>query len=128
MEQFNFLWLRYIFTSAAFTMFVAITFPFFDGLLGFFGGFAFAPTTYFLIPRELGRLPKHQTLDLSNNFTGEIPSSLANLKSLQYLGHVNWYFTVFLARNITVTNYLNRLVFEPSVGRLFLGIIRLPII
>ncbi|KAG9152325.1 hypothetical protein Leryth_021265 [Lithospermum erythrorhizon] len=29
------------------TMFVAITFPFFGGLLGFFGGFAFAPTTYF---------------------------------------------------------------------------------
>lgn len=32
----------------AFTMFVAICFPFFGGLLGFFGGFAFAPTTYFL--------------------------------------------------------------------------------
>ncbi|XP_042521121.1 lysine histidine transporter 2-like [Macadamia integrifolia] len=32
----------------AFTMFVAITFPFFGGLLGFFGGFAFAPTTYYL--------------------------------------------------------------------------------
>ncbi|XP_039159106.1 lysine histidine transporter 1 isoform X2 [Eucalyptus grandis] len=32
----------------AFTMFVAITFPFFSGLLSFFGGFAFAPTTYFL--------------------------------------------------------------------------------
>ncbi|KAL6551428.1 Lysine histidine transporter 1 [Orobanche gracilis] len=32
----------------AFTMFLGITFPFFGGLLGFFGGFAFAPTTYFL--------------------------------------------------------------------------------
>lgn len=32
----------------AFTIFVAMTFPFFGGLLGFFGGFAFAPTTYFL--------------------------------------------------------------------------------
>ncbi|KAF5479769.1 hypothetical protein F2P56_000561 [Juglans regia] len=32
----------------ALTMFIGITFPFFDGLLGFFGGFAFAPTTYFL--------------------------------------------------------------------------------
>ncbi|KAL6572690.1 hypothetical protein OROMI_013648 [Orobanche minor] len=32
----------------AFTMFVAITFPFFGGLVGFFGGFALAPTTYFL--------------------------------------------------------------------------------
>jgi amino acid permease len=32
----------------AFTMFIAMTFPFFGALLGFFGGFAFAPTTYFL--------------------------------------------------------------------------------
>lgn len=32
----------------AFTMFIAICFPFFGGLLSFFGGFAFAPTTYFL--------------------------------------------------------------------------------
>ncbi|RWR72072.1 lysine histidine transporter 1-like protein [Cinnamomum micranthum f. kanehirae] len=32
----------------AFTMVIAVTFPFFGGLLGFFGGFAFAPTTYFL--------------------------------------------------------------------------------
>ncbi|XP_060189867.1 lysine histidine transporter 1-like [Lycium barbarum] len=32
----------------AFTMFVGITFPFFNELLGFFGGFAFAPTTYYL--------------------------------------------------------------------------------
>ncbi|KAJ3678134.1 hypothetical protein LUZ60_001937 [Juncus effusus] len=32
----------------AFTMFIGMTFPFFSGLLGFFGGFAFAPTTYFL--------------------------------------------------------------------------------
>ncbi|GMY13130.1 lysine histidine transporter 1 [Fagus crenata] len=31
-----------------FTMFIGITFPFFGGLLGFFGGFAFAPTTYIL--------------------------------------------------------------------------------
>uniref|UniRef100_J3M562 Amino acid transporter transmembrane domain-containing protein n=1 Tax=Oryza brachyantha TaxID=4533 RepID=J3M562_ORYBR len=30
------------------TMVVAMTFPFFDGLLGFFGGFGFAPTTYFI--------------------------------------------------------------------------------
>ncbi|KAI3871592.1 hypothetical protein MKX03_005775 [Papaver bracteatum] len=32
----------------AFTMFVAICFPFFGGLLGFFGGLAFAPATYFV--------------------------------------------------------------------------------
>ncbi|XP_031092543.1 lysine histidine transporter 1-like [Ipomoea triloba] len=30
------------------TCFLGCTFPFFGGLLGFFGGFAFAPTTYFL--------------------------------------------------------------------------------
>lgn len=29
-------------------MFLGVTFPFFGGLLGFFGGFAFAPTTYFV--------------------------------------------------------------------------------
>ncbi|KAI4365974.1 hypothetical protein MLD38_021906 [Melastoma candidum] len=30
------------------TMFLAMSFPFFGGLLSFFGGFAFAPTTYFI--------------------------------------------------------------------------------
>ena len=33
---------------AGFTMFIAMTFPFFSALLGFFGGFAFSPTTYFV--------------------------------------------------------------------------------
>jgi hypothetical protein len=33
---------------AAVTIFVGVTFPFFGALLGFFGGFAFAPTTYFV--------------------------------------------------------------------------------
>ncbi|XP_022775632.1 lysine histidine transporter-like 2 isoform X2 [Durio zibethinus] len=32
----------------AFTMLVGICFPFFGGLLSFFGGFAFAPTSYYL--------------------------------------------------------------------------------
>ncbi|XP_060192946.1 lysine histidine transporter 1-like [Lycium barbarum] len=32
----------------ALTMFIGMAVPFFGGLLGFFGGFAFAPTTYFL--------------------------------------------------------------------------------
>nr|CAB3459768.1 unnamed protein product [Digitaria exilis] len=43
-------WLRLVSRSAyvAATMFVGLTFPFFDGLLGFFGGFGFAPTTYFI--------------------------------------------------------------------------------
>ncbi|CAA2980314.1 lysine histidine transporter-like 6 [Olea europaea subsp. europaea] len=32
----------------AFTLFIGVTFPFFGDLLGFFGGFGFAPTSYFL--------------------------------------------------------------------------------
>jgi len=35
-------------TYVALTCFVGISFPFFGSLLGFFGGFAFSPTTYFL--------------------------------------------------------------------------------
>ncbi|XP_059283228.1 lysine histidine transporter 2-like [Lycium ferocissimum] len=35
-------------TYVALTMFLGMTFPFFHGLLSFFGGFAFAPITYFL--------------------------------------------------------------------------------
>ena len=34
--------------TAAFTLFIAVTFPFFGDLLGFFGGFAFTPTSYFV--------------------------------------------------------------------------------
>ncbi|KAI9156692.1 hypothetical protein LWI28_010710 [Acer negundo] len=42
--------LRLVARSAyvAFTLFVGVTFPFFGDLLGFFGGFGFAPTSYFL--------------------------------------------------------------------------------
>lgn len=40
--------INYLSLVAAFTMFLGITFPFFGGLLSFFGGFAFAPTTYFV--------------------------------------------------------------------------------
>ncbi|CAI9096268.1 OLC1v1032367C1 [Oldenlandia corymbosa var. corymbosa] len=43
-------WLRLIVRSAyvAFTLFVGVSLPFFGDLLGFFGGFGFAPTSYFL--------------------------------------------------------------------------------
>ncbi|CAN1195553.1 Lysine histidine transporter 1 [Linum perenne] len=37
-------------TYIALTMFVGMSFPFFGSLLSFFGGFAFAPTTYFQLP------------------------------------------------------------------------------
>lgn len=36
----------YLFT--ALTLFIGVTFPFFGDLLGFFGGFGFAPTAYFV--------------------------------------------------------------------------------
>ncbi|KOM35668.1 hypothetical protein LR48_Vigan02g181800 [Vigna angularis] len=41
--------LRLVSRSAyvAFTLFIGVTFPFFGDLLGFFGGFGFAPTSYF---------------------------------------------------------------------------------
>jgi hypothetical protein len=50
-------WLRFVSRSAyvAATMFIGLTFPFFDGLLGFFGGFGFAPTTYFVRLRSIDR-------------------------------------------------------------------------
>ncbi|KAK7343900.1 hypothetical protein VNO77_13006 [Canavalia gladiata] len=42
--------LRLVARSAyvAFTLFIGVTFPFFGDLLGFFGGFGFAPAAYFL--------------------------------------------------------------------------------
>ncbi|KAF2311184.1 hypothetical protein GH714_019939 [Hevea brasiliensis] len=42
--------LRLVTRSAyvVFTLFIGVTFPFFGDLLGFFGGFGFAPTSYFL--------------------------------------------------------------------------------
>ncbi|CAN6353289.1 unnamed protein product [Urochloa humidicola] len=51
------------------TMFVGMTFPFFDGLLGFFGGFGFAPTTYYIpcIIWLMLRKPKKYGLSWSIN-------------------------------------------------------------
>ena len=40
--------LYFLVLCTAFTCFVAVSIPFFGALLGFFGGFAFAPTTYFV--------------------------------------------------------------------------------
>ncbi|GMI88943.1 hypothetical protein HRI_002563600 [Hibiscus trionum] len=37
------------------------------------------------ISSEIRKLPKLHTLDLSNNFSGQIPSTLSNLETLQYL-------------------------------------------
>jgi hypothetical protein len=45
------LWVLNLFfdlVASGLTMLVGICIPFFNGLLSFFGGFAFAPTTYFV--------------------------------------------------------------------------------
>lgn len=47
-------------------MFIAIMIPFFDGLLAFFGGFTFAPTTYFVSVHIL------IIKSLSNSFADEV--------------------------------------------------------
>ena len=39
---------NYFENFAAITLFIGVTFPFFGDLLGFFGGFGFAPTSYFV--------------------------------------------------------------------------------
>ncbi|XP_027334195.1 lysine histidine transporter 2 [Abrus precatorius] len=49
----------------ALTMFIAICIPFFGSLLGFLGGFAFAPTTYFLPCVMWLRLKKPKRFGLS---------------------------------------------------------------
>ena len=48
---------------AAFTLFIGVTFPFFGDLLGFFGGFGFAPTSYF-VSSDLNFLFAYQKLHL----------------------------------------------------------------
>lgn len=40
--------LLYIYIYIAMTLFVGMTIPFFGGLMGFFGGFALAPTSYYV--------------------------------------------------------------------------------
>ncbi|KAL2533312.1 Lysine histidine transporter 1 [Abeliophyllum distichum] len=53
------------------TMFIGMTIPFFGGLLGFFGGFALAPTTYYLpcIIWLIVRKPKRFSLSWWINWT-----------------------------------------------------------
>lgn len=43
---------------AAFTLFIAVTFPFFGDLLGFLGGFGFTPTSYFVSCLHMPKMAK----------------------------------------------------------------------
>lgn len=54
----------------AFTLFIGMTFPFFGGILGFLGGIAFAPTSYYLpcIIWLILKKPKRFGLDWSVNW------------------------------------------------------------
>ncbi|EEF51835.1 lysine histidine transporter 1 [Ricinus communis] len=75
----------------ALTMFLGMTFPFFGGLLSFFGGFAFAPTTYYLpcIIWLAIRKPKRFSLSWSINWicitVGVILMVLAPIGALRQL-------------------------------------------
>ncbi|THF96809.1 hypothetical protein TEA_025753 [Camellia sinensis var. sinensis] len=80
-------------TYVAITMFVGMTFPFFGGLLGFFGGFAFAPTSYYVSQNCLVSygLPSANPKGLA--YLGSLIGCLvsyglpsANPKGLAYLG------------------------------------------
>ncbi|KAF7827843.1 lysine histidine transporter-like 6 [Senna tora] len=58
-----------------FTLFIGVTFPFFGDLLGFFGGFGFAPTAYFY-PIG-GRMINRRELEVSNDYKNiSTPSEL----------------------------------------------------
>ena len=66
------------FFFAAFTCFVAICIPFFGDLLGFFGGFAFAPTTYFVSSIDLSSHFKCTPFILPKNCTiNPVPAGLS---------------------------------------------------
>ncbi|KAK7306951.1 hypothetical protein VNO77_39601 [Canavalia gladiata] len=56
----------------AFTLFIGVTFPFFGDLLGFFGGFGFAPTAYLLpsIMWLIIKKPKRFSLNWFINWVG----------------------------------------------------------
>lgn len=60
-------------------MFVGMSFPFFGGLLGFIGGFAFAPTTYFVSIKSLKKKKKKFSINIYL-----FSSKLIN-KSINYL-------------------------------------------
>ncbi|ONK67094.1 uncharacterized protein A4U43_C06F15630, partial [Asparagus officinalis] len=61
--------LRLVARSAyvAMTLFVGVTFPFFADLLGFFGGFGFTPTSYF-VSLVLKYCSRRQTNHLDSYF------------------------------------------------------------
>ncbi|XP_022873530.1 lysine histidine transporter 1-like [Olea europaea var. sylvestris] len=56
----------------AFTMFIGITLPFFGGLLGFFGGFAFASTTYDYQHQEDSEVESNSNLSSFSNQSKEL--------------------------------------------------------
>ncbi|KAF9592020.1 hypothetical protein IFM89_011603, partial [Coptis chinensis] len=56
-------------TYVALTLFVGVTFPFFGDLLGFFGGFGFAPTSYFVSQSILSELLLVRRINLHFHWT-----------------------------------------------------------
>lgn len=74
-------YLCFYFWVAAFTMLVGIAVPFFGGLLGFFGGLAFAPTTYFVSNYIYLSLtnPPHDPINITINF--KVLADITKLRS-----------------------------------------------
>ena len=100
-------------------MFVAITLPFFNELLGFFGGFAFAPTTYFVsnyiyifywaqnqpaLLHKISHVGLMINLNPSNFFTYQLPCimwlSIYKPRKFGLSWFINW-VTYFETSNIT---------------------------
>ena len=53
------------------TYLLAMAFPYFGALLGFFGGFAFAPTTYF-VSMQIYVLTMNDVIKLQPSYVGEM--------------------------------------------------------
>jgi hypothetical protein len=69
--------------ASATTCILAMTFPYFGALLGFFGGFAFSPTTYFVsAPQNQAKYHNDET-SLSYAGWACIADSLHNLAPCQ---------------------------------------------
>ncbi|OEL15693.1 Lysine histidine transporter 1 [Dichanthelium oligosanthes] len=83
----------------AFTMFVAITFPFFNELLSFFGGFAFAPTTYFVASLGLAPNDERRTDSRQGSWSAEEKAIDDWLPINDASRNAKWWYSAF--HNVT---------------------------
>lgn len=86
------IWLHYtdIYIVAAFTLFIGVTFPFFGDLLGFFGGFGFAPTSYFVRPRQHHIINPHLSRILFHQYVSVCIINYDTWNMCSYLASYGW--------------------------------------